>query len=393
MKAYKRCIAIITGTRAEYGLLRPLMSLLKSDDSIDFRLIACAAHLSPEFGLTRNQIVEDGFVVDEDVEMLLSADTPSAIAKAVGLGCIGFADAFRRISPDLIVVLGDRFEILAAVQAALFARIPVAHLHGGELTEGAIDDAIRHAVTKMSHLHFVAAEAYRDRVIQMGENPSGVFNVGAIGLDAIRGLKPEPLDGLQERFGIPADKPFLMVSWHPETLSGQSARDAFRELVAALDSRDEFVVMSYPNADQGSRDVVFEMESFAARRRGVLLVKNFGQQAYLNIMSYASAIVGNSSSGIIEAPSLGIPTVNIGDRQKGRLRAASVVDCNANTTSILTALDRVSTPLFQEMAARKVNPYGDGRTATRIAQKVMTIPLDHILHKRFYDIAKRSEPA
>jgi UDP-hydrolysing UDP-N-acetyl-D-glucosamine 2-epimerase len=381
-----RRIAVVTGTRAEYGLLRPLMALLRSDGEIDFRLVVCAAHLSPEFGLTKDRIQEDGFWIDDEVEMLLSSDTASGIAKSVGLGCIGFADVFRRAAPDLIVVLGDRFEVLAAVQAAMFAQIPVAHLHGGELTEGVVDDGIRHAVTKMSHLHFVSTEVYRRRVIQLGETPSLVFQVGAIGLDTVRELKPTPRTELGETFGIPANREFLLLSWHPETLSSRPAGESISTVLAALARREEAIVMSYPNADQSSRDVISEIEAFAAQRPGVVLVKSFGPQAYLSIMSHARAIIGNSSSGIIEAPSLGVPTINIGSRQKGRVRAPSVIDCAVEQTGISAALEQAMSPSFRAEARRKENPYGDGHTARRVMAQLKTVRLEGLVYKVFHDI-------
>jgi UDP-hydrolysing UDP-N-acetyl-D-glucosamine 2-epimerase len=386
LTAGRRRIAFVSGTRAEYGLLTPLMLLLREDPAIDFRLVVCAAHLSPELGLTKNQIIEDGFAIDDEVDMLLSSDTKSSIAKSVGLGCIGFSDAFRRMSPDLVVLLGDRFEMLAAAQTALLMGIPTAHLHGGELTEGAVDDSIRHAITKFSSWHFVAAEAYRRRVIQLGEDPQRVFNVGAIGLDVIRSLQPQSRAKLKSGFGIPADREFLLVSWHPETLSEHATSETTRTLIETLSQCGHAIVMSYPNADWSHREIVDQIEQFASRDPRVTLVRNFGQQAYLSAMSHSAAVIGNSSSGILEAPSLGVPTVNIGTRQQGRLRAPSVIDCNANGPEIRQAIAKALSAEFKAIAVEKLNPHGNGTAVQQIAVRLKSLPIGGPVRKHFHDL-------
>ena len=343
-----RRIAVVTGGRAEYGLLSPLLRLLTAAPGIETQLIVCAAHLVDEFGLTRNVILADGFRIDAEVDMLAPGDTAVATAQSLGRGCIGFANAFQNLAPDLIVVLGDRFEILAAVETALLLRIPVAHLHGGEITEGAVDDSIRHAITKMAHLHFVAAAEYAARVIQMGEQPDRVFNVGAIGLDAVIGMKPLSRTELQAAFQIPAERRIVLATMHSETLSDVTPEDQIRPLLKVLgEMSNHVVVLTYPNADFGGRAMIAEIDAFARKHDHVVAKSHLGQRGYLSVMAAADAIVGNSSSGIIEAPSFGVATVNIGDRQKGRLHAQSVIDCANNEGSIDAALARAISPAFR----------------------------------------------
>ena len=380
-----RRIAVVTGSRAEYGLLVPLLRLLKQSDGVDTRLIVCAAHLAQEFGTTRDAILADGFAIDADVAMLAPGDTPAATAKSVGLGCIGFADTLEKLAPDLMVVLGDRFEVLAAVQTALLLRIPVAHLHGGESTEGAVDDAMRHAITKMSHLHFAAADTFARRIVQMGEHPDRVFNVGALGLDPIRTLQPQTRRDLEDEFQIPTDRPIVLVTLHSETLSSLTPTEQVRPLLQVLGRlRDYSIVITYPNVDFGGKEIIGEIETFARTHDDVVARSHLGQHRYLSVLKAARAVVGNSSSGIIEAPSLGVPTVNIGERQRGRPRAVSIIDCDRDEASIEDALTCALSEPFQFVARHCENPYGDGRTAARIAEVLCTHPLEGLLHKAFY---------
>lgn len=382
----KRRIAVFTGTRAEYGLLYWLMKDIQASDKLELQVIVSAMHLSPEFGLTWKQIEADGFPVDARVEMLLSSDTPVGVVKSIGLGTIGFADALDRLRPDLLVVLGDRFEALAIVQSALVMRIPVAHLHGGEITEGAYDDAIRHAITKMASLHFTATEAYRRRVIQLGEAPDKVFNVGAVGLDHLRRNPPMGAVELSSSLGFELKQPYLIVTYHPVTLAQEDPELTFRALLAALDCHpDHQVILTYPNADNGGRALIPLLEEYARRQPGrVLAIPSLGFRRYLGALSRAAAMIGNSSSGIIEAPAFGVPTVNIGARQQGRLAAASVLHCAPETGAIRRAIATALTPEFA-VACRKVeNPYGQGDAAGQIVRVLEDHPVDFIKH--FHDL-------
>lgn len=385
-----RKIAVVSGSRADYGLLVPLLRLLEADPEFELQLIACAAHLSPEFGLTKQFIESDGFTIHAEVEMLLSGDTPSAITKSLGLGCIGFGDTFNRLKPDLVVLLGDRFEILAAAQAAMISQIPIAHLHGGETTEGAFDEAIRHSVTKMSHLHFVAAEPFRNRVIQLGENPESVFNVGAIGLDEMFGEQSMSKDEVIEALGIEIKAPLFLVTYHPVTLSQSNQVETLKNILSAMDHwQDASIVITYANSDTFGRALVDEINSYAQNKMDRVLVRaSLGRKLYLETMRHASCVIGNSSSGIIEAPSMGVPTINVGPRQQGRLRAPSVIDCAEDTTSINTAIERALSADFIAITNKKENPYGQGNTASKIHQCLLDVDLTNILMKPFFDLEK-----
>lgn len=387
--AAPRRIAVVTGTRAEYGLLYWILHDLRERSDVDLRLIVTGMHLSPEFGHTVDQIEADGFEVHERVEMLLSADTPTAIAKSMGLGTIGMADALARQQPDILVVLGDRFEILAAAQAALVARIPIAHLHGGEVTEGAFDDSIRHAITKMSHLHFVATEEYRRRVIQLGEAPERVFKVGAPGLEhLLRTALPSKAE-LEEALGIALDPPVFLVTYHPVTLADEDPAVAMGHLLDALDSfPDARVVLTYANADTYGRRLIAMVEEFAAKRPGrAVAVSSLGQRRYLGVMALASAVIGNSSSGIVEAPAMGVPTVNLGIRQAGRTRASSVIDCAEETDAIADAIESALGGERAEVAGIVPNPYGNGEVAASVIDVLSSVDLPALIPKRFYDLA------
>ena len=390
-----RRICVVTGTRAEFGLLRWLMEDIASAPDLELQVIATGAHLSPEFGLTHREIEAAGFEIDARVEMLLSADTATAISKSMGLGMIGLGDAYARLSPDLVILLGDRYEILAAAAAALVARLPVAHLHGGETTEGAIDEAIRHAVTKMSHLHFVAAEPYRERVIQLGEHPDRVFNVGGLGVDAIRRM---PLLGraeLEAELGFEFDLRNLLITFHPVTLADEgSSMRQMAELLEALDGlRDTRLIFTMPNADTGGRELMEMLEHFTASRANAHLYPSLGQHRYLSCMQFVDGVVGNSSSGLAEAPSMGVGTINIGERQRGRLRAASVIDCRADREAIRNALNRLYSPAFREQLASAVSPYGTGGASAEIVRVISRHPLEGILNKSFFEVAGSSNQA
>lgn len=383
-----RKICIITGTRAEYGLLRWVMQGIKDDPELTLQIIATGMHLSPEFGLTYREIEQDGFRIDRKVEMLTSSDTPVGIAKSMGLGLIGFADALNELRPDMIVVLGDRFEIFSAVAAALVARIPVAHLHGGETTEGAFDEAIRHSITKMSHLHFVAAEEYRQRVIQLGEQPERVFLVGGLGIDNIKRLKLLDRAELEASLGFRLGKKSLLITFHPVTLETATAADQMAELLAALaDLRDTQLVFTMPNADTDGRVLIGMVEQFVAQHANARAYTSLGQLRYLSCIAHVDGVVGNSSSGLAEAPSFKKGTINIGDRQRGRLQAVSVINCEPTRQSIAAALGRLYNADFQASLSQVRNPYGEGGASEKVVETIKHYAIDGIAKKAFYDLS------
>lgn len=381
-----RKICIITGTRAEYGLLRWVMQGIKDDPELKLQIIATGMHLSPEFGLTYHAIEQDGFQIDRKVEMLTSSDTTVGIAKSMGLGLIGFADALHDLQPDLIVVLGDRFEIFAAVSAALVARIPVAHLHGGEATEGLIDEAIRHAITKMSHLHFVAAEAYRQRVIQLGEQPDRVFLVGGLGIDNIKRLPLLDRTALEASLGFKLGPKNLLITFHPVTLETATAANQMEELLATLaELKDTQLIFTLPNADTDGRVMIKMVEQFVMRHPNSRAYTSLGQLRYLSCIAQVDGVVGNSSSGLAEVPSFKKGTINIGDRQRGRLQVASVINCEPNRESIAAALEQLYSTDFQARLCKVSNPYGEGGASTAIISAIKAASLDGLLKKHFYD--------
>lgn len=378
----------MTGTRAEYGLLRRLIARVHESSGTELQLLVTGAHLSPEFGTTVHEIEADGFPIADRVEMLLSSDSAVGVTKATGLGMIGFADVFARRRPDVVVLLGDRFEILGAASAALFAGIPIAHLHGGETTEGAFDEAVRHSVTKMAALHFTAAEPYRQRVIQLGEDPQRVFNVGGLGLDAIAELTPMPKAELEADLGLPLDGETLLVTFHPETASGSEPAAQMEELLAAFDTRpDTRLVFTLPNADTGGRRLISMVEEYVAGRANAVAHTSLGQHRYLSALSYVDGVVGNSSSAIAEAPSFRIGTVDIGDRQAGRLRADSVVGCDAERGAIAKAIETILSAEFRAGLETVENPYGSGGASDRIFEVLSSHPLEGLTQKRFHDLA------
>ena len=362
------------------------MKGIKDDPEVTLQIIATGMHLSPEFGLTYEAIEQDGFRINRKVEMLTSSDTPVGIAKSMGLGLIGFADALHELNPDLIVVLGDRFEIFAAVSAALVARIPVAHLHGGEATEGLIDEAIRHAITKMSHLHFVAAEAYRQRVIQLGEQPDRVFLVGGLGIDNIKRLQLLDKTTLETSLDFKLGHKNLLITFHPVTLETATATNQMQELLAALaELKDTQLIFTLPNADTDGRTLIKMVEQFVAQHPNASAYTSLGQLRYLSCIAQVDGVVGNSSSGLAEVPSFKKGTINIGDRQRGRLQAESVINCEPTRENITDALAQLYSTDFQMSLHQVTNPYGDGGASEVIISTIKTISLDGLLKKRFYD--------
>lgn len=380
-------VCVFTGSRAEYGLLKLLMRQIDQDSGLQLQTLVGGMHLSPEFGLTFREIEQDGFVIDEKVELLLSSDSPVGICKSTGLGLIGFGEALERLSPDLLVVLGDRFETWAVCAAALFIRVPIAHLHGGEKTEGAADEAIRHGITKMSHLHFVATEDYRRRVIQLGERPERVFNFGAPGVESVKTLKLLDRLSLEAELGLTLGRQNALVTFHPVTLETATAENQFGQLLAALtDLPDLHLIFTRANADTDGRIINRLIDDFVAQRPDSAAVfSSLGQLRYLSAMQQVDVVLGNSSSGIIEAPSFGVPTVNIGARQHGRVRAASVIDCEPDRAEIRAALNKALSKTFKNLAATVDNPYDGCDTVLRIKECIKAVNLPDT-RKAFFDL-------
>jgi UDP-hydrolysing UDP-N-acetyl-D-glucosamine 2-epimerase len=383
----RRKICVVTGTRADYGLLRELMRQVAANQALALQIAVTGMHLAPEFGLTVNQIEADGLPVDEKVEMLLSSDTVAGVGKSMGLGTIGFADALQRLDPDILVVLGDRFEILAAAMAALVARIPIAHIHGGETTEGAFDESIRHALTKMAQWHFVAAEPYRKRVVQLGESPDRVFVSGAPGLDGLSRATLMDRAALAASLGIPLGELLFLVTYHPATRGDRNPEAAQAELLAALDAFPQAsVILTLPNADPAGRGLAQQALAWCRANSGRAAgVPSLGQQRYLSAMALADITIGNSSSGLIETPALKRATVNIGPRQQGRLKASSVIDAREDRDDIVRAIRQALSPEFRQTLPDTVSLYGQGNASSMIAATLASVPLGEA--KSFFDIA------
>jgi len=384
----RRKICVVTGTRAEYGLLFWLMKEIDKDNDLELLIIVTGMHLSSEFGLTYQTIENDGFKIDEKVEMLLSSDTPVGIAKSIGLGTIGFADALDRLKPDILVILGDRYEVLAAAQAAMVAKIPIAHMHGGETTEGAMDEAIRHALTKMAQIHFVSAEIHRHRVIQLGEKPDLVLNYGAPGLDNIANLKLLDKTELMHSLDFTFGELNFLVTYHPVTLAKRTPECAMQALLDALGEFPEAtIIFTKPNSDTHGRVIIRLIDEYAAQQPGrVKVFTSLGQLRYLSVMKHSDIVIGNSSSGLIEAPLMKKPTVNIGERQSGRLRASSVLDAPEEFGQIVASIQKALSPDFQNSLLKVTSPYGDGHASPRIKEFLKKVELDGILIKKFCDI-------
>lgn len=383
-----RKICVITGTRAEYGLLRWVMEGLRNSADMELQVVVTGMHLSPEFGLTYREIEADGFRIDRKVEVLLSSDEPSAVAKSIGLGVIGFSDALSQLAPDLIVVLGDRFEIFAATTAAMVLQIPIAHLHGGESTEGMIDEAIRHAITKMAQLHFVAAPEYRDRVVQLGEDPLRVFLVGGLGVDSLKRTTLLSRAELEQSLGLTFRERNLLVTFHPVTLDKAPAVTQMKELTAALDYFPEsLLIFTMPNADAGSRALFELVDGFVATHANAYAFTSLGQARYFSCLTNMDGVIGNSSSGLTEVPSFRIGTVDIGDRQQGRLKADSVIASVPERAAIVEAIRHLYSTEFQQVLTSVENPYGDGGAADRIVDVLRDVDLRDILKKKFFDVS------
>lgn len=387
----KRKICVVTGTRADYGLLYWLLKEIDNDEKLELQLVATAMHLSPEFGLTYKTIEEDGFEITDKVELLLSSDSEIAVSKAIGLGCISFAETFQKLNPDMVLVLGDRFEVFSAASAAMIMKIPLVHLHGGETTQGAIDEALRHSITKMATYHFPATEKYKKRIIQMGEQSERVFNFGMAGLDNIYKLDLLSKKELESSLDFNLDHKIALVTYHPVTLDDNSTEENINNLLSALDQFELNIIFTKSNADTGGRIINQKIAEYVEMNSDKsIFVDSLGQLRYLSALKHVDLMIGNSSSGITEAPSFKLPVVNIGDRQKGRVKAENIIDTNNSFSEITKSIKIALSTEFKQQLSNLINPYDkfqDGRTSEKIKDKLKAIPLNNnILKKEFNDI-------
>jgi GDP/UDP-N,N'-diacetylbacillosamine 2-epimerase (hydrolysing) len=380
-------ICVVTGTRAEYGLLYWLMKEIEVDNDLELQIIVTGMHLSPEFGLTYKEI-EKEFKIDKKIEMLLSSDTSIGISKSMGLAQISFAEAYDQLKPDMIVVLGDRYEIFSAVSAAMIANIPIAHLHGGETTEGAFDESIRHSITKMSHLHFTATEEYKNRVIQLGEHPDRVFNVGGMGIENIKRLELLNKEEFEKSIDFKLNKKNILVTFHPVTLEQSTAKEQFQDLLSAIDElEDTNIIFTKANSDTDGRIINQMIDDYVSKtHHKAASFTSLGQLRYLSALQFVDAMVGNSSSGLAEAPSFKIGTINIGDRQKGRIKSDSVIDCEPNQQSIKEAFEKLYSKDFKKTLKTVQNSYGDGCASKKIIEEIKKVDLTNVLKKTFYNL-------
>mgnify|MGYP006108857953 FL=1 len=383
----KRKICVVTGTRAEYGLLYWLMKEINVDNALVLQVVVTGMHLSEEFGNTYQQIEKDGFTIDKKVDISLTSDTELAISKSMGLGIIGFADVFNKLQPDLIVVLGDRFEIFSAVSAALIAKIPVAHLHGGEVTEGVIDESIRHSITKMSHLHFAATDEYRNRIIQLGEQPDKVFHVGGLGIDNINKLKLLSKADFENTINFELGEKNILITFHPVTLEKSTSGMQFQALLDSISElKNTKIIFTKANADTDGRVINTMIDDYVAKHDNTIAFTSMGQLNYLSALQFMDAVVGNSSSGLIEAPSFKIGTIDIGDRQKGRIKTDSVISCLPKKRNIDSAFNKMYSEEFQNTLDQVENAYGKGGASKEIVNIIKSVNLDNIIKKPFHDI-------
>ncbi|ARS36175.1 UDP-N-acetylglucosamine 2-epimerase [Pontibacter actiniarum] len=381
-------VCVVTGTRAEYGLLFWTLKELQQDPDVDLQICVTGMHLSPEFGLTYKQIEQDGFQIDKKVEILLSSDTSVGVSKSIGLGVISFSEAFNELKPDLILLLGDRFEAFAAATAAMIGKIPVAHCHGGEATEGLIDEPIRHSITKMSHIHFTSTEEYRKRVIQLGEQPQNVHSVGALGIENINKLALLSRTKFEESIGFRLGDKNVLVTFHPVTLENATAEHQFTELLEALDDlKATKIIFTKPNADTDGRVIINLIDQYTKKNpeKSIAFV-SLGQLRYLSALQFMDAVIGNSSSGLIEVPSFKTATIDIGDRQRGRIKADSVISCEPNSNSIKNAIEEAFSDSFQERLLHVKNPYGEKDSSKEIVKVIKNTNLSALLKKKFYDL-------
>lgn len=382
-------ICIITSTRADYGLLVPIIEKIKNDKNLKLQLIVTGMHLSPEFGLTYKQIEEDGYEITEKIEILLSSDTAVGISKSMGLTMISFSEAFERIKPDLIIALGDRYEIFSAVSTAHISKIPIAHLYGGETTQGAFDESLRHCISKMSYLHFTSTEEYKKRVIQLGENPNRVFNVGALGVENIKNMKLLSKEELEKQIDFELHDRYALVTFHPVTLEKSTSKIQFRNLLNALEEiQDLKVIFTKSNSDTDGRILNKMIDDFVMKNpKKYKAFVSMGQLRYLSAMKYSCMVIGNSSSGIVEAPSFKVPTINIGDRQKGRIQGETIINSYPCKDDILRSIQIATINIENSSYKNVINPYGDGCTSEKIIKEIKKqLEIKINLKKKFYDI-------
>ncbi len=384
----KRKICVITGTRAEFGLMYWIMKEIKDDPDCILQIICTGMHLSPEFGLTHNEIIKSGFRISKNVEIILSSDTSIGISKSIGLGLISFSEALDELKPDICLILGDRYEIFAACSSAMISRVPIAHIHGGEATEGLIDEAIRHSITKMSHLHFVSNKLYKKRVIQLGEQPKNVFNFGTPGLDNIYNLNLLSKKKFEKSINFKLSKLNFLVTYHPVTLEENTSKKQFNEILKALNHfKNAKIIFTLPNSDTFGRVVIDLINNYVQNNKSnCISFKSLGQLRYLSALKYVSAVIGNSSSGIIEVPSFKIPTINIGDRQKGRLKSDSIIDCKPISDNIIKSIKKSIGKEFISKLKKVKNIYGSGGASKKIKEKLKSVSLNGIIKKNFYDL-------
>jgi len=387
----KRKVCVVTGTRAEYGLLYWLMKKIQYDDLLELQIIATGAHLSKEFGSTYLQIEKDGFYIDKKVDLNLSSDNYLGISNSISLGIVGCSKALNELKPDLLLVLGDRYELLSAVIASMVANIPVAHLHGGETTEGAFDEYIRHSITKMSHLHFCATNEYQDRIVQLGENPDTVFNVGGLGIDNINKLALLSKEDFEKDIGFNLGSNSILVTFHPVTLEKNTSKVHFQELLNAISElKDTNIIFTKANADTNGKVINKMIDDYVSRSDNAIAFTSMGQLRYLSALQFVDAVVGNSSSGLLEAPSFKIGTIDIGDRQKGRIKADSVISCSPDKKSINRALKKLYTQNFKSIVKNVENPYGNGGASREAVDIIKNFNLNNILKKSFHDLKEIS---
>lgn len=379
-----RKILVVTGTRAEYGLLYWTMKRITEDENLELQLIVTGNHLVPEYGLTVKQIEKDGFNIDEKIDMLISSEEKSSILKSMGIEMIQMAQSLDRLKPDIMLILGDRYETFVAATCAMMMNIPIAHMNGGESTEGAVDEQIRHAITKMSHIHFPGAEAYREKIIKMGEEPWRVNNVGQAGIENIKRLNLLNREDICNELGISMCKKIFLVTYHPTTLEIENILSEIENLLCALDKYDAEIIFTYPNADFGSKIIVNKINKFVESKKNVYMFYSLGQLRYLSLMKNCDVVIGNSSSGILEAPYFRKPVVNIGDRQKGRLRSKNIVDVNSKEEEIILAIDKcLHEEEFIESIKSITNKYGNGETSNKIVDILKKISINkNLLQKK-----------
>lgn len=387
--SHSKKIAVFTGTRADYGLLSCLMQRIKDTDGLELLVIVSGMHLSPEFGLTHKQIEKDGFYIDKKIEMLLSSDSSVGVVKSMGIGMVSYADTLEDLQPDMMVILGDRYEAFAMATACLIQKIPIVHLHGGEITEGAFDESIRHSMTKLSSLHFTSTDTYRNRVIQLGEDPSRVYNVGGLGIENIKSLDLLSKEDLEASIDFKLGKQNLLVTYHPVTLDEKGAVDEFFDLIEVLDElEDTHIIFTMPNSDTNGRLIIKMIENYVKDNLDkACYFSSLGKLRYLSALQYMDAVIGNSSSGVIEAPSFHIGTLDIGDRQKGRVKGESVVECIATKSYIKESLDLILSEEFKTKIKDAQNPYDAGLEASKIiVQELLKIDPKDLIRKPFYDL-------